>query len=195
VSTGKRAANAADGKISAAKRAKFERLIMNAGACSKSTLAKVLHSSHEQGLLANGMVDGSVDKTRKSLGVAAAGLGKQETPFGRVIQHMTLNTSPPFTWPFIHPVALLCSLSKASPSSAAMMDKCIDGARPMDIVVSVDKARPGNVLRPYKGRATQAFCWAFAQWPEWYSCRSDAWLPFGFLRSGAIGGCQGASHR
>ena len=61
----------------------------------------------------------------------------------------------------------------------------------MDIVVFVDEARPGNVLRPDKGRATQAFYWAFAQWPEWYLCRSDAWLPFGFLRSGAIEGMPG----
>jgi len=185
----KRKAAPAAGSSNDGRRVRIERSLLASGACPKSTLARILCTLHAEGFLADGLVDDgdSEEHVRKSIAAAARGLGTQATPFGPVVQEMTLNTTPPFTWQYIHPVALVYSLSQASPGFATMMGNCIDASSgPLGIVLFVDEARPGNVLRPDKGRAVQNIYWAFSEWPEWYLSRADAWLNFGCLRSNIV---------
>ena len=183
----------------AAKKQKADQACLAASSASKAAISRILLALHAQGCLIDGIVDenASENSLRLEIGTAVKTLGDEATPFGKVMQTIQLETdSPgkPFTWPFIHPLALVYALSKISSGFARIMKQCIDklGTRAMRVVLYVDEVRPGNVLRPDAGRAVSNVFWPFADWPEWYLKRDDAWLTFGCIRSGIVNKTKGA---
>ena len=105
---------------------------------------------------------------------------------------MDLETTPPFRWPFIHPMALLWLLFKLPASFAELITECMDKSPSgLRIVIFVDEFTPGNVLRPDRGRAMQHVLWAFVDWPEWVLCRATSWLTFGCIRTSLLASLPG----
>ena len=169
-------------------RAKVERRLVARTSVPKSSIAKILVELHAHGMLADGVLGNTNEnEVRKHISKAVAANADEVTPYGPVMQTIVLDAQPPyaaFRWDFIHPLALLLLLAKLSCNFAAVLLQCVaarSGAHP--IVIYIDEVRPGNVLRPDKGRATQNIFWATASWPEWLLCRANAWLTFGRLRS------------
>lgn len=160
---------------------------------SKTALAKVLVELHLAGMLAEGVIaSGSVEKTRKAIGRATNEYATRHTPYGPVIQTMQLDTNPATLWDFLHPMALLYLLCEISPPFCELMCECISNTTSvLRLVIYIDEFRPGNVLRPDAGRATQNILWAFVDWPEWVLCKSDSWLTFGCLRSVVLSSLPG----
>ena len=165
----------------AAKRARIGSKLLASASCTKTALAKILVTLHEEGLLSSDVIgntnEGSV---RASVTKRAASLASEATPYGPCVQHMNLGGKP---WPYIHPMALVFLLSKLSAAFAHVMSECIQGGRELKIVLFDDEYRPGNVLRPDKGRSSHNILWIFSDFPEWLTCKSDAWFQFGTLRS------------
>ena len=50
----------------------------------------------------------------------------------------------------------------------------------------MDEVRPGNPLRPGKGRMTQAIYWTCSDFDDHLLCRSDAWFLLTTVRSTII---------
>ena len=57
------------------------------------------------------------------------------------------------------------------------------GAR---IMFYTDETRPGNQLRPDKGREYQAILWSFAELPHWYLNRQHGYLKFAYVPSKTV---------
>ena len=175
------------------KRRRLERSCMAVASCPKVALARILMTLHSEGCLVDGLIDDGEDEDtiRKHIASSAAQLGEEQTPFGTVVQTMMLNISPPFKWTFIHPLALVYMLSTRSRRFSELMKRTIDQFGTLSIVLFVDEIRPGNILRPDQGRATQNLFWCFAELPEWYLVREDAWFIFGGIRSSIVGKIEG----
>jgi len=176
--------------------ARARRSIVAASSCSKAGIARILLILHNEGFLADGMVDNSgEDSMRKLLGKSVDEVATIQTPFGPLVQEMDIDTDPPTKWPFIHPLALIFYLSQISSAFAKVMTSCLDHCRSLGrdpkIVIFADEHRPGNVLRPDAGRATQGIYWAFSDWPAWLLSRSDCWLFFGVIRTSILEKAQG----
>ena len=176
------------------RRRQIERSCLAATSCPKATLARLLLALHSQGALASGLIDDDSDEDsiRKSIAASASELGNRMTPFGCVVQRMTIEITPPFEWTFIHPLALIYVLTEVSIGFAKLLKETVDTHGMLSIVLFVDEIRPGNVLRPDLGRATQDIFWTFAEFPEWFLCKDDAWLVFGGIRSKIVNKIEGA---
>ena len=175
------------------KRQRVERSCLAAASCPKVTLAKILLALHSEGALASGLIadDSDEESVRKSIAASASDLGNRMTPFGTVVQKMTIGITPPFQWTFIHPLALIYMLTQVSIGFAKLLKDTVDTHGMLSIVLFVDEIRPGNVLRPDLGRATQDIFWTFAEFPDWYVVKDDAWLVFGGIRSAIVNKIEG----
>lgn len=173
---------------------RLRRSMVASSSCPKAGIAQILLKLHQEGLLADGFIDNAnEDAVRKSLGKAVGELAAARTPYGPLVQEMELDTTPPARWPFIHPLALVFHLSASSAAFSRLMSSCLEKVAGglLKIVIFVDEHRPGNVLRPDAGRATQGVYWCFSDWPEWLLCRANAWLTFGVIRTTMIEKCRG----
>lgn len=149
--------------------------------CTKTALARTLVSLHKEGILNDDVIGkGTENAVRKNLTERARTLSAEATPYGPCIQELKLGEK---NWKFIHPMALLFLLSKLSSALGDMISEAVRGIKEMTIVVFVDEFKPGNVLRPDKGRGTQNILWTFTELPEWFVCRADAWFQFGVIRT------------
>jgi hypothetical protein len=43
-----------------------------------------------------------------------------------------------------------------------------------------DEVKPGNVLRPDKGRSLQCVYWTLLDLPDWFRSRGYGWFHYGF---------------
>ena len=177
------AASSSGASSSSAKRARICSKLLATTTSTKTALAKTLMALHKEGLLSDDIGAGSENVVRKSLTKRAQELAAGTTPYGPCIQDMPLGT---MTWKFIHPMALIWLLSQVSSAFGDLMAQACQGIKELTIVVFVDEFRPGNVLRPDKGRGTQNILWMFTELPEWFICRADAWFQFGTLRSSLL---------
>ena len=176
-----------------AKRLKADRRLVAISSAPKSAIASILAQLHADGELADGSLRGSsTESVRKHLGRSVAALADTPTPYGPLVQNMVLPTSPPFSWPDIHPMALVFYLSSISSSFTRVLSECAT-SQGLRIVLYIDEYRPGNILRPDKGRATQNIFWVFTGWPQWLLSRVDAWMLFGCLRSSVLASLPGGT--
>ena len=139
---------------------RVRRSLVGASSAPKAGIARVLLLLHQEGYLSEGLIDTENEHSvRKAIGKAAGEISAFQTPWGPLVQEMELPTDPPTKWPFIHPLALVYYLSSISSAFAKIMSDCFDACkslgRLLNIVIFVDEHRPGNVLRPDSGRATQ----------------------------------------
>ena len=92
----------------AAKRAKLNRELCGvAPSCPKSSLARILVSLNERGLLSEGLVTSATeDAVRKDIERATREMSNTSTPYGPVLQDMELPCGDEsFTWTYIPPLA------------------------------------------------------------------------------------------
>ena len=151
---------------------------------ARSSLATLLHTLYENGMLNDGAIDSdSRSSMRRELQDSMERHSKADTPYGKVVQLMEMNLPELQHWEYCHPMALLYHLSTISDHFAEVMNKSKSDDRAMRIVIYVDECEPGNPLRPEKSRMLQCVYWAFVDWPAWLLRRSGAWPVFGFMRS------------
>jgi hypothetical protein len=175
----------------AGKRRKLEQSLCAETTCSKSAIARILLRLQRSGALIDGVLEhDNVKGIRSNLQKAVSDLANRMTPFGPVLQSMMLECTPPLKWEFIHPIALVYMLSQISTEFSDLMRDIIsklNSASPaLNILLYIDECRPGNVLRPDKGRALQHILWTFVEFPEWLTVRDQGWFTFGCIRTSAI---------
>lgn len=166
--------------------------------CSQTALARGLLSLHKNGVLDeklfakatpshydNGENEHQEERTvRGSLHDAIAEDAGTETPYGTVCQKMSLpqQDARDFEWTFIHPFALLHYLTLVSNTFGSIVATHLQN-RENNFILYHDSARPGNVLRPDKGRSYVAVYWTILELPEFLRHRDIGWFPFGFVRA------------
>lgn len=121
--------------------------------------------------------------TRRQLRNAIASHASATTPYGRVIQRMSLPHATMKHWDFVHPLAFLHYMGGLSKSFFDVMKDCWTPGVPLRIVLYIDEICPGNPLRPEKSRTLQAIYWSIIEWPTWMLQRTATWPVFGTLRS------------
>ena len=174
---------------STTKRARICGKILAECSGSKTFLAKTLVALHEAGLLNDEHIGSGGERVvRGGLTRHAERLAAESTPFGPCIQEMNLAGKP---WKYIHPLALIYLLSTVSSEFGQIMSDIVAGDKVLSVILYIDEFRPGNVLRPDKGRGTQNVLWIFSDLPDWLICRADAWFQFGCLRSSQLDGVAG----
>jgi hypothetical protein len=137
------------------KKKRLEAQCLAIGHCTKSTLANILRTLHARGVLRNDIGEGSTCQVRSRLREALEHHSKAMTPYGRVVQRMSL----PFpkdvlpTWDIAHPYALLYHMSTLSRRFGMLMGNAMAGkCEPIPIVLHIDEVVPGNPMRHDKGR-------------------------------------------
>ena len=126
---------------------------------------------------------------RRDISKSVEKLVHVNTPFGQLVQTINLPVPGGFKWQIIHPLALVFYLSTICPAFSSMLSSCWSAM--LRIVLYIDEARPGNVLRPDHARATQNIFWIFADSPEWYVRRDMAWFTFGSIRTSIVSNLPG----
>ena len=164
-------------------------VVLRAGTNHAAT-ARVIAALHDSGLLKD---DVSVSSgCRVKLSRLAGDLGSTATPYGNVMQTMKLPiASGDVDVPFLHPMALVHVLTAANHQFASVLQSAIDRHGTLSIVLFIDECKPGNVLRPDKGRAVQNVFWTFAELPSWLLCKQDSWMTFAAVRSTIVGKLPG----
>lgn len=171
------------------KRRRVDQSLLAAGWCPKNTLASMLRKLNAEGLLADGFGHGAQGTIRQRLQHSIEAHGKSVTSFGNVEQSLDLGLEDLKAWPFIHPYALLDLLVGRVPALASILSGLKN--QRMKLILYIDEYRPGNVLRPDAGRATQAVYWTFSNLPDMMLVRSAAWFTFGVLQSKYIPDLKG----
>ena len=168
----------------AAKRARLGSKLLAQSGGTKTFLAKTLIALHDAGLLTDKDLGGGSERVvRGSLSTHAQRLAAEATPFGPCVQEMSWAGKP---WKYLHPLALVFLLSTLSEAFGKLMSDIIAGNRTLSVILYCDEFRPGNVLRPDKGRGTQNILWIFSDFPDWFVCRADAWFQFGVMRTSTL---------
>lgn len=150
------------------KRRKLATAAASAG-CTKASLRRLLAalkaSSDEEEL-----------PTRRQVAEAISAHANTETPYGRVMQVLEFDTPTGLVrLPFIDPFALLHVVCAVCQSFATFLrDSLPDGSA--HFIVYMDEVKPGNVLRPDKGRQTWCLYWNFSNLPGWWRCRQLSWF-------------------
>jgi hypothetical protein len=137
-------------------------------------LARVLQRLAAEGYLTDASLgDRSTRTIRRDaqLGIESA-IGNATTPYGSVIQNLDVNgvaveVVNPFA--FVH---FLCSHIPAF--SKTVFPNGVSVSRPM--VMYIDEVRPGNPLRPDKGRLTYCIYWIFVDLPDKLLVSDCMWL-------------------
>ena len=92
-----------------------------------------------------------------------AGTAATLTPYGELIQRLDMDGRPGPE--YINPFALLFKLCTVNVAFATFLKSCCKGGRAR-VIIYADETRPGNVLRPDKGRALQCLYWTLAEFPQ-----------------------------
>lgn len=95
-------------------------------------------------------------------------LQEDSGPCGRVLDCLTVPIDgQPWQWHILRPAALLdrlCSINNKFGDLVAATD---------NVVMYADEIKPGNVLRPDKGREQLCFYWTLKELPSWFVSRDQ----------------------
>lgn len=152
---------------------------------TKSGLVKILTTLQQGGWLASSMCK-SGRKVKRRLDQAVRLHSDTSTPYGTVMQPMSLPCPDLPAWQFVHPMALIYHLSSISMAFADMLLSVYTQPEPLHVVFYCDEVCPGNPLRPEKSRTLQCLYWTFLEFPDWLLCRTAAWMCLGTIRSTVV---------
>ena len=167
-----------------------------AGWQTKSALARTLVALQEDGVLHEDVLRSSSGVTsvrhlRRTLHDASASHAAARTPYGSVVQSLQLETDGgSFAWHFLHPAAMLYYICLTIPRFAQFLKSSLASGQGR-VVIYADEIRPGNVLRPDKGRAVQCLYWSILEWPLWFRQQAQGWLSLGYLRTKVVNTMKG----
>ena len=107
---------------------------------------------------------------------AEAAFLNQDTPHGKLLQTLCLEGTDgaDVAIDYFHPGAVFWILMQRLEFMAFMDVYC--PFNQVDICWYADDVRPGNVLRPDRGRKYWAFYLTVTQWPQWFRVSAAGWL-------------------
>ena len=152
---------------------------------TKSGLARVLTTLSRGGWLASEMC-ASQRLVKRRVDTAVRVHADAETPYGRVMQPMSLPSTSLPSWQVVHPLALMFHLSAISTAFANMLVSVHVPGKPLHVIFYVDEVCPGSPLRPEKSRTLQCLYWTFVEFPDWLLSRTSAWFCLGTIRSTVV---------
>ena len=163
---------------------------------SKFGVLRTLAVLNDAGVLAPGVVAHDVSATaqrgRHAIRASANAAAKIETPYGRVVQQLHINTDELEYWDYVHPLALLYCLTDRSSALGDVMAQCIgDGTKPLTVVIYLDEITPGNPLRMDTTRKIWGIYWLFTDWPQHMIHNVDSWLLLGAIRCDVVNSFDG----
>ena len=153
---------------------------------TKTGIAQTLVKLQSAGLLNADIAQSNLRNVRQKLQDAEKNHGEQRTPYGPLIQEMSLPIKNFKPWKFVHPLALLYYMSMLSDAFGACMHAVCEDGTPLQLILYMDEICPGNPLRPEKSRTMQAIYWVFSDFPQWILSRTLSWPVFGVIRSNII---------
>lgn len=162
-----------------------QKALLSTSKQTKTALMKTLVSLSEKGLL-------NVDVTKTEMKKAAEHHANQETPYGKVVQRVEINSPRLKYLDIVHPFAFMYYLTTISVAFAKLMyDCCKDNPHPLRLVVYADEMTPGNPFRPEKTRTLQCVYWSFVDWPAHVLCRTFAWPVLCLIRTPIVESLDG----
>ena len=119
-----------------------------------------------------GNVSGKALRTRRhDVQQYMLGLAESTTPFGKLFDQTTLTVGDEaFQWHVVNPFALLFALCTAAPVFGDLLRESMNGGIGR-LALYFDEVKPGNVLRPDKGRSLQCVYWTLMDLPDWFRSR------------------------
>jgi hypothetical protein len=154
---------------------------------SKTGLVEAIGALSKCGWLQPAVTDRCAERTvRSRLSDASKKHCDAVTPYGTVVQSMSLDSQALPSWNFAHPLAYLYYLSTISAQFGELMRRAITPGVPLRLILYVDEICPGNPLRPEKSRTLQAIYWAILDWPQSILQRTAAWPTFGTIRAKVV---------
>jgi hypothetical protein len=148
---------------------------------TKTGLISAIALLEDAGWLKPDVVRNNTSSTRQRLTNAVKTHSEAQTPYGPVVQRMSLPLAELPHWDFVHPMAFLYHMTSISVPFADLMRSIAGGT--LRLIIYIDEICPGNPLRPEKSRTLQAIYWAFAEWPQHVLQRTACWPVFGTIRS------------
>ncbi|CAK0865691.1 unnamed protein product [Prorocentrum cordatum] len=130
-----------------------------------------------------GGADVSKHTQRKRAARNLHSLGNQMTPYGPIIEMLKVNV---VDVPMINPYAFLNYMTAHLPEYGDLLKRCRMESDKLTLLLYVDAARAGNVLRPDSGRSLECFYWSIAELPDWFRSRSQGWLPCMVVRTDTV---------
>ena len=124
---------------------------------------------------------------RRSMQHEIDSLGNQDTPYGKLVQHLDfgLQEGP---IPFINPFGLLYLLTHTCPTFGNLLRRPACTAK---LVFYSDETVPGNVMRPDSGRGLECFYWTIIELPTWFRVRKFGWFTLLVIRTSLVRKVQG----
>ena len=150
------------------------------GCGTRTGLTKVLEILQAAGAL---QTNDSARTIRRALQASAVEHAQARTPYGRLVETMSLGGGELHDWQFCNPCAWMWYMSTLSPMFGDVMRGCLQPGQPMTIVLYVDEVAPGNPLRPHTSRKFQAIYWFVLEWPQWLLSRTSIWPMLGTLKN------------
>ena len=120
---------------------------------TKTGMCNALATLQSAGLLCT---NDSVRKLRRTLEEATVQHGREETPYGTVIQHVDLRIPGVAPWEYCNPLAYLRYISGLNNAFGEVMKSCIEPGKPLTIILYMDELCPGNPYRPEREENSKA---------------------------------------
>ena len=140
------------------------------GCGTRTGLTKALQILQAAGAL---HTNDSARAIRSTLQASTVEHAQARTPYGRLVESMSLGGGELHDWRFCNPFAWMWYMSTLSPMFGEVMRGCLLPGQPMTIVLYLDEVAPGNPLRPSSCRKFQASYWFVAEWPQWLLSRTS----------------------
>ena len=149
--------------------------------CTRAELSRILEGLRDSSDSDSGVLD------RRSIGLSVSDCSRAETPYGTVVKQLNCGSR---SLPYICPFAFLFHVCSRSARFADLLRSSVGAGRGR-MVMYVDEMRPGNVLRPDKGRSTQCVYWTLTNFPEYVRSRDTGWFTAMVVRSSVVGDLPG----
>ena len=117
---------------------------------------------------------------RKHASVVTHELGKVHTPYGTLIEELTIGDN--FKCSVVNPHAFLNFVTHRSPEYGDIIKACRQDHGKVHLALYSDTIRTGNILRPDSNRAYECLYWGIAELPDWFQSRDQGWLPCAIVK-------------
>ncbi len=134
-----------------------------------------------KGLLVADLADTSTQTLRKHAQHGIEEFGNTDSAYGKAIA--PLDVVGGLTLEVVNPFACLTILRNRHAALFRALRGDATSQSPRRLLLYVGEVRPGNPLRPNKGRQTPCFQWAFVELPDHVLTRSDSWFVAAAARS------------
>ena len=154
---------------------------------SKTGLSKTLQALYDHGLLTDALVEVPTERGYLKQVNHAFELDAVErcTPYGPMLNELTLPTEgdgrQKSMW-YLSPFALLYTICSISSQFFQLLKSVMVGTKGLRVILYLDGINPGNPLAPDPQKLLQAIYWTFAELPNWFLRRKDAWFCFSLVR-------------